>query len=188
MRTIAVLKMNTLLIVRNLSPTSLVPGGDPQRGLPPQRGPHGQSPRVSVRVLGRRHRIIPARAGFTRRLRQTGTTSTDHPRSRGVYANLPYRELRKSGSSPLARGLPLIRVKRRRKRGIIPARAGFTCAFWSPRNRICWIIPARAGFTRRRRRRTGTGTDHPRSRGVYIMLKMRSLVVVWIIPARAGFT
>ena len=126
MRTIAVLKMNTLLIVRNLSPTSLVPGGDPQRGLPPQRGPHGQSPRVSVRVLGRRHRIIPARAGFTTLIGTILRMSKDHPRSRGVYIDDPGSQADIQGSSPLARGLLGAQEHVPCGPGIIPARAGFT--------------------------------------------------------------
>ena len=111
----------------------------------------------------------------------------DHPRSRGVYAPTPSSNPDGLGSSPLARGL-LLRLRRRAvRRGIIPARAGFT-------------PPEAAGWRRR--------TDHPRSRGVYSVF-MRALVVRrgssplarglpqigsrctnngWIIPARAGFT
>ena len=91
------------------------------------------------------------------------------------------------GSSPLARGLrPLGRSGANR--------AG--------------IIPARAGFTRRRTRPPPHRQDHPRSRGVYLVLGstmkvfsgssplargLRSsdghrLASARIIPARAGFT
>ena len=133
-------------------------------------------------------RIIPARAGFTPHQSQAQKKARDHPRSRGVYMSNSVSIMNPYGSSPLARGLLNAIDEHLGEARIIPARAGFTCAFWSPKNRICWIIPARAGFTRRRRRRTGTGTDHPRSRGVYMKLKMRSLVVAWILPARAGFT
>ena len=91
------------------------------------------------------------------------------------------------GSSPLARGLQSVRDRRIRRRGIIPARAGFTAE--------C----ARA-FRKR--------VDHPRSRGVYYDdpkvlgeyagssplargLRPRRRPTgrgMWIIPARAGFT
>ena len=91
------------------------------------------------------------------------------------------------GSSPLARGLPERGPGHRRRRGIIPARAGFT-------GRSC-----RCG------RR---GSDHPRSRGVYAVLEAgcargagssplarglrfrspRRGGATRIIPARAGFT
>ena len=115
---------------------------------------------------GRRRRIIPARAGFTVVLdretvnigdhpRSRGFTSRprrsahwrrDHPRSRGVYRKRwPYRS-RRSGSSPLARGLRRTRLSRTARSRIIPARAGFT-----------------RGPGRWRRR----AQDHPRSRGVY---------------------
>ena len=71
-------------------------------------------------------RIIPARAGFTSRASTCPRSSTDHPRSRGVYPVVPVPHRRIPGSSPLARGLP---PRGRRKYGrsrIIPARAGFT--------------------------------------------------------------
>ena len=71
-------------------------------------------------------RIIPARAGFTRRLRARGRCRPDHPRSRGVYAAQRSKTPDVVGSSLLARGLraaePPVTVRCR----IIPARAGFT--------------------------------------------------------------
>ena len=53
----------------------------------------------------------------------------------------------KSGSSPLARGLP---------------------EFLAPGDVIIGIIPARAGFTPVDWSITGNKRDHPRSRGVYV--------------------
>ena len=131
--------------------------------------------------------IIPARAGFTGCPCWPAWTRTDHPRSRGVYSAVASRYQVSGGSSPLARGLRPHRRRPAPRRGIIPARAGFTgCPCWP-----AW-----------------TRTDHPRSRGVYD-------VTVWgddaergssplargllgaerfdrglhgIIPARAGFT
>ena len=91
-------------------------------------------------------RIIPARAGFTASARPGPRGRWDHPRSRGVYCPSQAHRPPRSGSSPLARGLP----RRRPGRGF--------------RRRI---IPARAGFTRRRPRRPRRPRDHPRSRGVY---------------------
>ena len=141
-----------------------------------------------VRALGGGvHRIIPARAGFTRRTPLRGLLRRDHPRSRGVYLR-PYLSLmRARGSSPLARGLHVQEGRRRRVRRIIPARAGFT------QNALI------SG---------GVHTDHPRSRGVYAEpdpveaalrgssplargLHNHSLALLGvdgIIPARAGFT
>ena len=132
-------------------------------------------------------RIIPARAGFTRRR--------------------PGRNRRGRGSSPLARGLHRSQFDVRVGRGIIPARAGFTRAAGPPgpvrrdhpRSRGVYsrptagpitirgssplarglrrpggdrlvpdgIIPARAGFTTGRPVSPTTTRDHPRSRGVY---------------------
>ena len=50
-------------------------------------------------------RIIPARAGFTRRASRIRRTSPDHPRSRGVYGEININSDVLLGSSPLARGL-----------------------------------------------------------------------------------
>ena len=85
------------------------------RGLP-ARQPVGSGP------LG----IIPARAGFTVYGGYSWCDSRDHPRSRGVYSRKPLPSLLISGSSPLARGLPIENKTGRPEPGIIPARAGFT--------------------------------------------------------------
>ena len=145
----------------------------------------GLQPRTCARRL--RLRIIPARAGFTRGNGSPTCPPPDHPRSRGVYLWRWTPERSAQGSSPLARGLPFLPRPNDRGVGIIPARAGFT------------------------RSVGGTGyceQDHPRSRGVYVLLfwnaspnpgsspLARGLqacsVVRWepegIIPARAGFT
>ena len=131
--------------------------------------------------------IIPARAGFTPNRDTPGRITTDHPRSRGVYAFDSANCFDCDGSSPLARGLPRLFSGAGHLPRIIPARAGFTCtAIASP----------------------SSARDHPRSRGVYcgdhaadlggcgssplarglpwnVRLASRS----WrIIPARAGFT
>ena len=51
-------------------------------------------------------RIIPARAGFTGRVRGPPCSYRDHPRSRGVYYGDERLSACSRGSSPLARGLP----------------------------------------------------------------------------------
>ena len=132
-------------------------------------------------------RIIPARAGFTRRPVPHRTGPMDHPRSRGVYQGGRSATMRPQGSSPLARGLlaPGLHVECSGR--IIPARAGFT------------VFPTHPCTDNR---------DHPRSRGVYLRpLSRRSRrpgssplarglrrrprrvqIPRRIIPARAGFT
>ena len=146
------------------------------RGLPLHRRPDPQG-----------DRIIPARAGFTSPGGRGRGPHRDHPRSRGVYASQSVSPCGVTGSSPLARGLRFALASRRFRRGIIPARAGFTWTEtsdpWPPR-------------------------DHPRSRGVYARtppltrsprgssplargLPGRSAHeahCLRIIPARAGFT
>ena len=93
----------------------------------------------------------------------------------------------KTGSSPLARGLP---------------------THWFHVKHASRIIPARAGFTLRPPLYSGRAMDHPRSRGVYLGVTAPILaafgssplarglrqagpvddVAGRIIPARAGFT
>ena len=132
-------------------------------------------------------RIIPARAGFTRRGRSRLGTHRDHPRSRGVYRGRRRVPDALRGSSPLARGLLLVNGERPDGERIIPARAGFTACRCGPGSR---------------------SRDHPRSRGVYSSPMTRPSSTwgssplarglqhfqtweygpVRIIPARAGFT
>ena len=132
-------------------------------------------------------RIIPARAGFTKRAAAHRRTTQDHPRSRGVYWSMLGASSACGGSSPLARGLLS-------GEGRVQDVAG--------------IIPARAGFTSDRPDNPSFNWDHPRSREVYLFLTasraacagssplargLREPVAVAsfperIIPARAGFT
>ena len=93
--------------------------------------PPGSSPlargllEVSSSLIGAL-RIIPARAGFTPTCPCVGTRRRDHPRSRGVYSPDYAASIFISGSSPLARGLPLSLPACADCLRIIPARAGFT--------------------------------------------------------------
>ena len=118
-------------------------------------------PGHSVRHAG----IIPARAGFTFLRDASLAAILDHPRSRGVYNDRWQASWNAAGSSPLARGL----LVRRRGQGddhrIIPARAGFT------------------NFTHRGRRRS---SDHPRSRGVYTVVKVDSVPSLGSSPLARG--
>ena len=131
--------------------------------------------------------IIPARAGFTAQSGSRPAPRRDHPRSRGVYDWASDRVVPGKGSSPLARGLPSLLLLPARGEGIIPARAGFTEAIFTPRcntggssplarglrvhrsvrNGRHRIIPARAGFTTVSTLTLMSMKDHPRSRGVY---------------------
>ena len=163
-----------------------------QLGPRGQLVPQGSSPlaRGLLHVVGVKPAlcgIIPARAGFTGPSTSKASHFEDHPRSRGVYSVPNPATSRKTGSSPLARGLRLPWVYRRQWSRIIPARAGFT------------VFAARRPSPRR---------DHPRSRGVYTCwtlamraglgssplargLRLQPVEAIpgsGIIPARAGFT
>ena len=172
--------------------------------------------------------IIPARAGFTLTPSSHLHALTDHPRSRGVYVRGGGRLHLAEGSSPLARGLLGGSTTEKIAHRIIPARAGFTTTGdttkrsgpgSSPLARgllhdlrhshaSARIIPARAGFTPPGHSGHDPVGDHPRSRGVYVVLippvdrllgssplargllslGRVSSVPIRIIPARAGFT
>ena len=132
-------------------------------------------------------RIIPARAGFTRRCSAWDATPPDHPRSRGVYTGPVASAAGASGSSPLARGLHDQGPAEQRGQGIIPARAGFTPSGGAalgpardhPRSRgvYCrpgWAVLCSSGSSPLARGLRGAPTDEARQAG--------------IIPARAGFT
>ena len=78
---------------------SALAGSSPlARGLPDALNPRDESVR-----------IIPARAGFTRRRPAHGRRPPDHPRSRGVYLSGLGHLGHWFGSSPLARGLRALR-------------------------------------------------------------------------------
>ena len=116
--------------------------------------PHGSSPLARGPPSGRRvltgpDGIIPARAGSTERPTDLPKLKKDHPRSRGVHQGSSEAVLPLPGSSPLARGPPLLVAFRLRLDGIIPARAGSTG------HRIRPDVPCQ---------------DHPRSRGVHATL------------------
>ena len=71
----------------------------------------------------------------------------------------------KPGSSPLARGLQDLAPSH----GLLDR-----------------IIPARAGFTAHRPSCGGSGADHPRSRGVYVILAILMLLTEGSSPLARG--
>ena len=126
---------------------------DPSHIYPNGSSPLARGLRDQGDHLGQREGIIPARAGFTPTSPSSNPSRPDHPRSRGVYLAGMGRSAHGSGSSPLARGLPLLGWRGLSSRGIIPARAGFT-----PKNSEVRV----------------NVTDHPRSRGVYTCESLES--------------
>ena len=72
-------------------------------------------------------RLIPARAGNTERFNRGGVSCSAHPRSRGEHRSVGHTGAGHYGSSPLARGTPLMNHVRGVPSRLIPARAGNTC-------------------------------------------------------------
>ena len=114
-------------------------------------------------------RIIPARAGFTLIPGFLPPGSWDHPRSRGVYGELDRAKEQIDGSSPLARGLRRPPDRRRRRQGIIPARAGFTESAPQGVRSVLGSSPLARGLPCGCAAVGGGSWDHPRSRGVYFL-------------------
>ena len=93
-----------------------VPGSSPlARGAPKIRG-------IGRRATG----LIPARAGSTALIRRLRFEERAHPRSRGEHRRYSSKKGTIPGSSPLARGAPLVSTLVTRTSGLIPARAGST--------------------------------------------------------------
>ena len=93
--------------------------------------------------------IIPALAGNTQGGSIEDYQQADHPRSRGEYTLYGHESMECNGSSPLSRGI---------RKGIHPLPSG------------PGIIPALAGNTAPSRSSPTPSTDHPRSRGEYVVL------------------
>ena len=146
--------------------------GENVRAVNPHRPGQGSSPLArgkppyprSERRLGR---LIPARAGKTGCVLPTRRRSRAHPRSRGENGGDCGGDGGDAGSSPLARGKPGRQAQRRRRPGLIPARAGKT--------------PRRSSASTESR-------AHPRSRGENPILPMLADRQERLIPARAGKT
>ena len=134
------------------------------------RSPVGSSPRVrgkprDVTIRAAQHRLIPARAGKTRRNSSALRTLRAHPRACGenYIHRVPVSE--PVGSSPRVRGKLLVGRRCQRQIGLIPARAGKTCG--RPRTiRTLAAHPRACGENDPRCGRRGRGPgSSPRVRG-----------------------
>ena len=108
--------------------------------------PHARGPPCLLVSLVVIPRIIPACAGSTIFQGGVNHTSRDHPRMRGVHYGLKKLARDLQGSSPHARGPPILEQYAAELSGIIPACAGSTEA---------------SNIT------NDVGKDHPRMRGVH---------------------
>ena len=132
-------------------------------------------------------RLIPARAGKTARWPRRRRRPQAHPRSRGENTLTLSRLPMSVGSSPLARGKPLMPWQRQVADGLIPARAGKTARKAGeseddrahPRSRgenssqisLPKTLPGSSPLARGKRSRYSSSSGRPR-----------------LIPARAGKT
>ena len=154
--------------------------------------PHARGAHVSNAGQVGNVGIIPACAGSTAMLLHTMTASPDHPRMRGEHICACPGTSGKTGSSPHARGAPLIRGPTAASLGIIPACAGSTIMVVTVENTpdgssphargalrpaldhsdIRRIIPACAGSTLHHHGVYSYSPDHPRMRGEHTSAKV----------------
>ena len=132
-------------------------------------------------------RIIPARAGSTRRTACGPGCPTDHPRSRGEHEVAKKWAQRGRGSSPLARGAPSLEVALPLFVRIIPARAGSTAQDAGVEDPMLDHPRSRGEHAKRSGHHDLQKGSSPLARGAqhartWIALAAR------IIPARAGST
>ena len=132
-------------------------------------------------------RLIPARAGKTRPLPWYVSIGGAHPRSRGENPTACPGRYTEWGSSPLARGKPRLNGGQRRRRGLIPARAGKTNLFHATL-RVFAAHPRSRGENEDRlvELKTGRGSS-PLARGKPKLLE-KLTKRPRLIPARAGKT
>ncbi len=105
--------------------------------------------------------ITPARTGTTRYKKNLRAQRRDHPRSRGNYAETAPLPIVAEGSPPLARELLAV----------------YDCSLIIQR-----ITPARAGTTSLRSIYAAQARDHPRSRGNYVVERLKSRCTVGSPP------
>ena len=103
---------------------NLLPNAD--AGLASGSSPRVRGKRPQKRREPTQNRIIPARAGQTRRSSRTCRTRTDHPRACGANIRLSKDANGQYGSSPRVRGKLRGRAQIALVGRIIPARAGQT--------------------------------------------------------------
>ena len=133
------------------------------------------------------HRFIPARAGNTFRAHAARAQGTVHPRSRGEHPPPTRNTSCESGSSPLARGTPVVALGDGGEHRFIPARAGNTST-----KTLLPAIPAvhprsRGEHTRRASPSSSRTGSSPLARGT-LPAHRREPVPDRFIPARAGNT
>ena len=110
-------------------------------------------------------RLIPARAGSTRRPSRTRGRRPAHPRASGEHASRVSEIPRTAGSSPRERGAP----------GAVHARG--TCHR---------LIPARAGSTRAGHRPSAGTTAHPRASGEHTRPRVAARPLAGSSPRERG--
>ena len=152
-----------------------------ERAHPRSRGEHGEpgnaeqeekgsSPlargtHLALQVAEDSGGLIPARAGNTTKRCACSLMSWAHPRSRGEHIDLPPGAYTARGSSPLARGTPIMLMMTSCTTG---------------------LIPARAGNTHKNRAATQLSRAHPRSRGEHIVSSVRYRMPTGSSPLARG--
>ncbi len=147
--------------------------------------PHARGTRQVQPTATASLRIIPACAGNARLSSRTCGVRTDHPRMRGERDRIAASQCLMHGSSPHARGTPVVWANPPRHRRIIPACAGNAHHALSESRRVA-DHPRMRGEreTGGDHRRSGGGSS-PHARGTLRGIRQRR-ANIRIIPACAG--
>ena len=132
--------------------------------FPPGSSPLARGVQLLSDASNQNPRIIPACAGNTT-IVYVLLLPGDHPRLRGEYQNQEKRLTCSLGSSPLARGIQLLKIRFLLSMRIIPACAGNT-----------WVLRFNCRVDR----------DHPRLRGEYYKNFWNCSIVVGSSPLARG--
>jgi len=149
--------------------------------------PLARGGRATSRPPRARERLIPARAGRTRRTSPASGPCGAHPRSRGADLRRRSPPCPGAGSSPLARGGRRNPPRRNARRRLIPARAGRTSKSAMQPPRAEAHPRSRGADTRRSGATVSVWGSSPLARGGRLGL-LGPVEVLGLIPARAGRT
>ena len=129
----------------------------------------------------------PHTRGLPPRITTIRPPAMDHPRTRGVYHPMGGVVSDTHGSSPHTRGLPAGSPALRRRRGIIPAHAGFTVEFLAQEEVQSDHPRTRGVYSHQRQTIKSPSGSSPHTRGLHLV-HVPDVSGIGIIPAHAGFT
>ena len=149
--------------------------------------PRARGTRWNSRCGSQYRRFIPAGAGNTCAPRASTSSTPVHPRGRGEHEDMMGQPIDDHGSSPRARGTPVLDFERALDERFIPAGAGNTAPPPSPATTSAVHPRGRGEHLMPRRWNASATGSSPRARGTHRRGGVRQLPERFI-PAGAGNT